>query len=54
MQDRALRHAARDGTGGPAGTTADVERWLAGANLGDLRVDASGAIAVFEARRPAS
>jgi SAM-dependent methyltransferase len=52
-QDRALRHAERNGTGGPAGTTADLERWLAGANLEDIRVDASGAIAVFEARRPA-
>jgi SAM-dependent methyltransferase len=53
-QDRALRHAERSGAGGPAGTTADLGRWLAGANLRDLRVDASGAIAVFEARRPAS
>jgi hypothetical protein len=31
----------------------DLERWLAGANLEDRRVGASGAIAVFEARRPA-
>ncbi|HKP91852.1 MAG TPA: class I SAM-dependent methyltransferase [Thermoleophilaceae bacterium] len=53
-QDRALRHAERNGTGGPAGTTADLRRWLAGASLEDVRVDASGAIAVFEARRPAS
>jgi SAM-dependent methyltransferase len=51
-QDRALRHAERNGTGGPAGTTADLERWLAGAGLEEVRVDASGAIAVFEARRP--
>ena len=51
-QDRALRHAMRNGTGGPAGRTADLERWLAGAGLEDVRVGASGAIAVFEARRP--
>lgn len=52
-QDRALRHSERDGSGGPGGTAADLERWLAGANLEGVRVDASGAIAVFEARRPA-
>jgi SAM-dependent methyltransferase len=53
-QDRALRHAERNGTGGPGGTAADLESWLAGASLEGVRVDASGAIAVFEARRPAS
>ena len=52
-QDRALRHSERDGSGGPGGTTADLERWLAGAGLEGVRVDASGAIAVFEARRAA-
>jgi SAM-dependent methyltransferase len=52
-QDRVLRRAERDGTGGPGGIPADLERWLAGAGLEGSRVSASGAIAVFEARRPA-
>jgi SAM-dependent methyltransferase len=51
-QDRALRRGQRDGSCGPGGTTADLESWLAGAGLEAVRVSASGAIAVFEARRP--
>jgi SAM-dependent methyltransferase len=50
-QDRALRHAERNGVGGPGGTTEDLRRWLLDAGLDDVRVDASGAIATFEARR---
>jgi SAM-dependent methyltransferase len=52
-QDRALRYGRRDGTVGPAGTVADLERWLVDARLEDVRVEASGAIATFEAHRPA-
>ena len=52
-QDRALRHAERNGSGGPGGTAAERQNWLSGAGLEAVRVDASGAIAVFEARRPA-
>ena len=51
-QDRALRHAERNGSGGPGGTAASLRNWLDSAGLEDVRVDASGAIAVFEARRP--
>jgi ubiquinone/menaquinone biosynthesis C-methylase UbiE len=52
-QDRALRHAERTGAAGPGGTTEDLRRWLTDAGLEDVRVDSSGAIAVFESRRPA-
>jgi SAM-dependent methyltransferase len=52
-QDRALRHAESNGSGGPGGTIADLERWLVDAGLEDVRVDASGAIAIFETRRAA-
>ena len=51
-QDLALRHAERTGAAGPGGTTDDLRRWLVEAGLDDARVDASGAIATFEARRP--
>ena len=51
-QDRALRHAERNGSGGPGGTAAELRDWLTGAGLEAVRVDASGAIAVFESRRP--
>ena len=51
-QDWALRRAERTGLGGPGGTTEDLHRWLTDAGLADVRVDASGAIATFEARRP--
>jgi SAM-dependent methyltransferase len=53
-QDRALRHAERNGSGGPGGTAAELHSWLSDAGLEDVRVGASGAIATFEARRSAS
>lgn len=51
-QDLALRHAEANGIGGPGGTREDLERWLGAAGLEGVGVGASGAIAVFDARRP--
>jgi thymidylate synthase ThyX len=35
-QDRALRHAERNGLGGPGGTAADLQRWLVDAGLEEV------------------
>jgi ubiquinone/menaquinone biosynthesis C-methylase UbiE len=41
----------RRGIFGPGGTAADLERWLAAAGFEDTRLQLSGAVAYFDARR---
>jgi SAM-dependent methyltransferase len=50
--DRLLRYAQARGSVGRAGTRADLEGWLRAAGLAGVAVEASGAFAVFSARRP--
>jgi SAM-dependent methyltransferase len=51
--DAALRRGRRDGSVGPAGTEVDLREWLRAAGLPGDSVESSGAIAVFDERRPA-
>lgn len=50
--DAGLRRGQRDGSVGPAGTVDDLRAWLRDAGLGGESVRTSGAIAVFDERKP--
>ncbi len=48
---RADRLLGLDPTMGPGGTSEDLSRWLEGASLADIEVEAAGALAVFSAHK---
>jgi SAM-dependent methyltransferase len=51
FSDAALRRGRREGSVGPGGTVEDLRAWLRAAGLPGVTVEASGAIALFDARK---
>lgn len=49
--DRLIAAFAREGSFGPGGTRAELERWLADAGLADVRYQRDGAVVAFDATR---
>jgi SAM-dependent methyltransferase len=54
VSDRALRRGQARDYLGPVGMAADVRGWLERAGLEEVALETSGAMVVFEARRPAA